>query len=610
MPSKALNLSAYLNLARGLLSSGQFVEALQTAEQGIAEYSDDTALLGVAAAASHASGHLTGSEAYLRRLLHINPKLMTAHSSLGWLLIEMKRFDEARTVLANALVVDPCNTEVIENLAFLLHETGDQEGARRLGDDWVKRRPDDARALFSRLPLALPVVPRSELDSRRATVEFDSALACFQAAAERPEMLDSVSNEIARRHLFYLAYRYGNHRDRLCRYGNLVARLLQTRSDSVHAASIIELAKRVRIAIVSEHVSGHPVFVILLHGMLQHIDRERFEVIMINQGKENDAATSIARAQATRYYGDISSWQRVVDILRIERPNVIFYPEIGMNPDTYKLASLRFAPLQVASWGHPITTGLPTIDMFLSGELLEGQDAASHYCERLIKLPGTGACTLSRPVQAKSIDHLSPEITAKRERGKTHFVLCQSPFKFDPGDDNLYARIAEQAGACKFWLVCHPDRQELNAILLSRLAGVFRNYGLDPNDYLGVVPWLAEAEFYTLLDNMDVYLDCPAFSGYTTAWQALHRGLPIVTLEGEFLRQRLAAGLLRQAGVIDGIASNADEFVAKAVALARNPESRRAMRNRLSVAAAGVDNRTEVVRALEGHLLSAVGRNC
>jgi hypothetical protein len=64
---------------------------------------------------------------------------------------------------------------------------------------------------------------------------------------------------------------------------------------------------------------------------------------------------------------------------------------------------------------------------------------------------------------------------------------------------------------------------------------------------------------------MDVYLDCPSFSGYTTAWQAAHRGLPIVTLEGQFLRQRLAAGLLKQIGVTDGIATSADDYVAIAV---------------------------------------------
>jgi predicted O-linked N-acetylglucosamine transferase (SPINDLY family) len=64
---------------------------------------------------------------------------------------------------------------------------------------------------------------------------------------------------------------------------------------------------------------------------------------------------------------------------------------------------------------------------------------------------------------------------------------------------------------------------------------------------------------------MDIYLDCPAFSGYTTAWQAVHCGLPIVTLEGAYLRQRLAAGLMRQVGATEGVTASREEYVATAV---------------------------------------------
>ena len=51
------------------------------------------------------------------------------------------------------------------------------------------------------------------------------------------------------------------------------------------------------------------------------------------------------------------------------------------------LAALWLAPIQCASWGHPDTTGLPTIDYFLSGELMEPPDADEHYTERLVRLP-------------------------------------------------------------------------------------------------------------------------------------------------------------------------------------------------------------------------------
>jgi protein O-GlcNAc transferase len=108
---------------------------------------------------------------------------------------------------------------------------------------------------------------------------------------------------------------------------------------------------------------------------------------------------------------------------------------------------------------------------------------------------------------------------------------------------------------------------------------------------------------------MDVYLDCPAFSGYTTAWQAIHRGLPIVTFEGDFLRQRLAAGLLRQVGITDGIASTRAQYVEIAVRLAeesRRPEAWAGRREAMRRAAPQADGNHAAVRAFEAMLTAAM----
>jgi predicted O-linked N-acetylglucosamine transferase (SPINDLY family) len=108
---------------------------------------------------------------------------------------------------------------------------------------------------------------------------------------------------------------------------------------------------------------------------------------------------------------------------------------------------------------------------------------------------------------------------------------------------------------------------------------------------------------------MDIFLDCPAFSGYTTAWTAMHRGLPIVTREGEFLRQRLAAGLLRQIGITDGIALSGDQYVQIAIRWTQECKQSdlwAARRERIRRAAAMADGNHSAVRAFEQVLLSAV----
>jgi predicted O-linked N-acetylglucosamine transferase (SPINDLY family) len=138
--------------------------------------------------------------------------------------------------------------------------------------------------------------------------------------------------------------------------------------------------------------------------------------------------------------------------------------------------------------------------------------------------------------------------------------------------------------------------------LVGRLRAAFARRGLEPDDHLEFVPWQPVGRFYSLLDEMDVYLDCPAFSGYTTAWQAVHRGLPIVTLEGEFMRQRLAAGLLRQIGCIETIAATPDEYVRIASGTALESldiAKREARRARIREAAPKLNDNVDVVRRFE-----------
>ena len=73
-----------------------------------------------------------------------------------------------------------------------------------------------------------------------------------------------------------------------------------------------------------------------------------------------------------------------------EELDVLVYPELGMHADTFALAALRLAPVQVAGWGHPTTTGLASIDAFLSCAEMEPEGAQDAYRERLVGLPGIG----------------------------------------------------------------------------------------------------------------------------------------------------------------------------------------------------------------------------
>ena len=61
-----------------------------------------------------------------------------------------------------------------------------------------------------------------------------------------------------------------------------------------------------------------------------------------------------------------------------------------MSQEASELAALRLAAVQCGYIGHPQTSGYPTMDYFLSGELIEPPDGEGHYTEKLVRLPNVG----------------------------------------------------------------------------------------------------------------------------------------------------------------------------------------------------------------------------
>jgi len=594
---------AHGNLGNTLQAQGKLAEAVASYGRALSlkpDYAEAHSNLGNVL---KAQGKLVQAVASFERALMHKPNLAEAHLNLGILFIEQGKFEEAKACLERALTHKPDYVEAHHYLGNALREQGKLEESMACYGRALALEPDDASARLGAAMAVIPVFADSVADSSGAVGKFSRALEDLCAwNRSNPGRLGSA---VGSHQPFYLAYRPADIGALLSRYGDLIGA-----ESAIHRRPTIDKLRtarprrdRIRLAVVSGQVRRHPVWEVVLRGIIAHMDRRQFEIHLYHTGSTIDEETQWAESRVDRFVQGSKSTEAWLHEIAQDLPDVMFYPEVGMDPATCALAALQLAPLQIAGWGHPVTTGLPSMNMFLSGELLEGPGAEQHYRERLIRLPGTGVCTELAEVQAQHWN--GPD----RQRHVVRFALCQQPIKFDPADDVLLARIAKGAGPSEFWLASSHTHPWATAKLRDRLAAAFRMEGLDPNTYLRVMPWLPREQFVGFLDEMDVYLDCPAFSGYTTAWTAVHRGLPIVTREGEFLRQRLAAGLLRQIEITDGIATSRDQYVQIAIRRAeecRQSDSWAARREGIRRAAAKADGNRSAVRAFEQVLLTAV----
>ena len=570
-----------------------------------------------------------------RRAIELRPEFPEAHANLGCALKELGRLDEAVASCREALRLKPDYAEAHYYLGVVYRDQVRRSEALACFDRALELRPDLADAHYGRghvfcdedrcdealacfekavalnpehtlarwsLAMAqLPAVFPLDADPMRHRAAFSSELGNLERwfdATRIAEGYKVVGNQTP----FFLAYQEENNRDLLERHGRLCARLMADWFDrqAIPRAKKPGRAGAIRVGVVSQYFRSHSVWNAIVKGWFERLDRKRFELLAFNLGIGEDHETQFAKSRAAHFEQGTRSLRQWMDAITEQRPDVLIYPEIGMDASTLKLASLRLAPVQATTWGHPETSGLPTMDYYLSAEDLEPADAQENYTERLITLPHLGCCCQpSRVVATK------PDLAGLGLDAQSPLLLCPgAPFKYAPQHDRVLVEIARGLGGCRFIFFTHWN-PILSEKLRRRLEAVFARNGLDFDDFVTFIPWQRGPEFYGWLRRADVFLDTIGFSGYNTAMFAVECGLPIVTREGRFMRGRLASGILKRIGLSDLVAQTDEDYVALAVKLVRDAGYRKQVSERIENSRPALFDDVAVIRALEDFLISA-----
>jgi predicted O-linked N-acetylglucosamine transferase (SPINDLY family) len=400
--------------------------------------------------------------------------------------------------------------------------------------------------------------------------------------------------------LFYLSYQEEDNKPLLAQYGALCNRIMAhwQKQQNYHCSTLAS-AGRIKVGIVSNHIKAHSVWFALTKGWVQNFARDKLELHIFYTGKDFDSQTALAQAKATSFVqGELTLTQWTEAILSHQIEALVF-PEIGMDPMTMKLANLRLAPVQIAAWGHPETSGLPSIDYFVSAQGIEPENAQRYYTERLIQLPNLGCNYQLLNVTARAPD--LPKLGIKE--GYPLLICPGTPYKYAPQYDGILVEIAQRLGLCQFIFFTFGLENDLTGKLKQRLQRKFKDSGLELDDFALFIPWLEAPEFYGLMQRADVYLDTIGFSGFNTAMQAVQCSLPIVTREGRFMRGRLASGILKQLGVQELVAANEEDYIELTVKLVQDKAFSQSVSQRIGQASPRLLNDLQPIRAMEDFLM-------
>jgi protein O-GlcNAc transferase len=500
------------------------------------------------------------------RAIALNPGSAVSYASLANAYLGLDDTSEAHLELASAnlqkaVALEPANSQLHCGLGSLFWRKAQYDRSLASFDRAIEADPGSAKARWARIMLWAPPFPSLSPDGSPARSRLGAEFAGFEQWWSESDTDGAAF--VGELQLFFLSYQEENNRALLEQHGRLCAKVMERwLSRQPVTATRRPPATRIRLGIVSADIRQHSNWVALLEGWFRSFDRERFELVVFSLSEQSDVQTASARDRADVFFAGPKSLPQWVDAIREQNCEILLYSGVGMSPMTLQLASLRLAPVQVNSWGHPDTSGLPTMDYYVSAACLEPSDAQEFYSERLIQLPHLGSRLRPLNQSGGDLDFAALNISLDRP-----ILICPgTPFKYQPEHDHVFAEIVQRVPDAQLVFFLRPG-EALSNIVRARIAGAFAAAGLDVTASVRFIRWLSFGEFHHLLRRADVMLDTIGFSGYNTAAQAIECGLPLVTREGRFLRGRLGSGVLRRIDLPELIVPTKEAYVDLAVRL-------------------------------------------
>jgi len=555
---------AHNNLGNTLKELGQLDAAVKSYERALAiklDYAEAHYNLGIAL---HNLGQLDAAVKSYERTLTIKPDYAEAHSNLGITLNDLGHLGLAVKSYERALAIKLDYAEAHYNLGIALHNLGQLDAAVKSYEHALETKPD--YTFTARLILPIIPISNDHIDQWR-----DRYITAIKALKSTILILNDPF-EISP-NSFYLAYHNYNNKacmEALCELFRRKNNLLSFCGPNL--GSTLNLKKNnshIRIGFVSQYFYNHTIGK-LYQGLIQNLNRNHFEVILIHTSdtkKDSFRQTmdSFANKVVTLPKA-LSSQHETLTELTLD---VLFYTDIGMSPKTYFLAFSRLAPIQITSWGHPDTSGLKTIDYFLSSNLIEPNQPQDNYSEQLICL---NRLPCFYPPIKKQIITSTREAFNLPKQG-TLYGCPQSLFKIHPDFDCILNEIITKDPEGHIILL-EGKTPAWTQLLKQRWKKKY------PNLLNNVIflPRQPHEKFMSLMQHFDVLLDPIYFGSGNTMYEAINIGKPYITWPSQFMRSRVVSGAYQQMKIpAPPIASKLKDYASLAVKLGKDYDQRRTL---------------------------------
>ncbi len=492
------------------------------------------------------------------RALALRPDLPQVLVNRGSVLNDMSRLQDALDSLQRAIDLDPSIPEAYLHAGRIYSDIGRMVEADGLFDRALALKPDLWEGWFCKG------------SGLRETGAHEQALQCFKRILEaNPEdiNLPSLGN-------FLFSMNFDDHlkpEDYLAQarlFGQLVARRVPRRFEHPAAHSVPQV---LNVGIVSGDLKHHPVG-FFLRNVLPDLARGGVRLFAYSNNGDQDEVSEELKAAC-------AGWRAVAGMhdaelaARIHADGIHVLLDLSGHTDKSRLPVFAWKPAPVqATWlGYCASTGVAEIDYVLGDRIVTPLEDAGSFVEKIWQLPGSYFCF------APPKTDLPVAPAPAQASGQVTFGCFNKLSKISDEVVAVWARILLALPSAKLLLkTAVLADARTREVTMQR----FARHGVPPEQlrFEGASNY---DDYLKSYGAIDLALDPFPYPGATTTLEGLWMGVPCLTLKGRRFLARNGETIAWHAGLADFIATDIDDYVARAIRIASDIPALAALRSGL-----------------------------
>ena len=320
--------------------------------------------------------------------------------------------------------------------------------------------------------------------------------------------------------------------------------------------------QKLRIGFVSCDLLKNHSVLYFLKDTIRYFDNSKFKIFIFSLNKKNinDLSQNEIRDLSDEWF-DLEDFnnQQVVDVIQEKEIDILFDLIGYTNAKRLEIFNSRIATIQISWLAYCNTTGFDTVDYLITDKNLINENEHDLYSEKIIYMP--------------NIWNAHSGFTYER---KFNELGALNNNKFNFGSFNTFMKISDQT--IEAWSSILKEVKNSSLILKSSnfcndetLLEKFKSHGVyDKLIIYDKFSFLNHKDHLNLYKKIDLCLDTFPYNGVTTTFEALWMNVPVIVLRGSNFSSRCGSSIIKNSKIDYLIANDKNEYISKAVFLARN----------------------------------------